>query len=490
MKERLFKKNQEIEVVIADLAFGGTGIAKIPTDKGDFAVFVQNTLPGQRVKARVLKCDKRWAECALVEVLALSPEEKDIPWQPIPGAPYIRVPIEQQHAWKLRTVKELYKRIGKVNDLEALVDEFIASPTAFHYRNKMEYSFSVIRHDLTDGKEYDDFGLGFKHRGTWWCVENLDHDSGMFDAQLEENMHRIRTWCESTGLPAWHPPKREGFFRFLVARKSYAHDQILLNLVTSATGVEQFDRNAFVALLRDILGDRLAGVLHTINPEIGDRIDPLTGTTECIFGKDRIVETINGLQFEISMTSFFQTNPGSAERLYNKVIEYAVAPGVEQNKVILDLFCGTGTIAQLLVRHTQCPVVGVDIVESAIEDARANATRNGLSGLTFYAADAGKFLSQYPEYAGNINTIVLDPPRAGIAPKTLRKVIALQAKRIVYVSCNPATQARDTETLAAAGYALKKISFVDQFPHTAHLEAVAVYEWDGIVRNAPNEPLD
>lgn len=458
------------------MAFGGVGIGKIQTEGGEFAVFVQNTIPGQLVQARVEKCDKRFAECALVKVLQTSAEEMAIPYQPIPGAPYITLPISLQEQYKKRSALELYKRIGHIADIETKLDEFISSPSAFHYRNKMEYSFSVIRHDWATGQEHDDFALGFKHRGTWWCVENLDKDSGMFDEQLESNLYRIREWCQNTGLPAWHPPKREGFFRFLIARKSVHNDQLLINLVTSNNDVDQFDAATFTTFMRSLLGDRLAGLLHTINPEIGDRIDPLSGSTRLLFGNEKITEVLHGLSFEISMSSFFQTNPKSAERLYSKVLHYAGSHSLPEGEVIMDLFCGTGTITQLLAKQFQCRVIGVDIVESAIADAKRNAERNGVSGVEFFAADAGKFLLEYPEFAGKINTIVLDPPRAGIAPKTLRKVIALGAPRIVYVSCNPATQARDAEALAEAGYTLKTISLVDQFPHTAHIEAVALFE--------------
>jgi 23S rRNA (uracil-5-)-methyltransferase RumA len=476
MKERLFKKNQLIEIRISDMAFGGVGIGKIPTETGDFAVFVQNTIPGQLVQARVEKCDKRFAECAMVRVLEASAQEVQIPYQPIPGAPYITLPIEVQEEYKKRTALQLYKRIGKIEDIEQRLDQFMSSPSAFHYRNKMEYSFSVIRHDLATGEEHDDFALGFKHRGTWWCVENLDSDSGMFDQQLESNLYKIREWCEATGLPAWHPPKRVGFFRFLIARKSVHSDKLLINLVTSDQEIEKFDTNAFTQFMRNLLGERLAGLLHTINPEVGDRIDPLSGRTDLLYGDEKITEVLHGLSFEISMSSFFQTNPKSAERLYSKVLQYAGAHEVPEGEVIMDLFCGTGTITQLLAKQFQCRVIGVDIVESAIEDAKRNAQRNGVSGVEFYAADAGKFLLEYPEFTGKINTIVLDPPRAGIAPKTLRKVILLDAPRIVYVSCNPSTQARDAEALAQAGYTLRTISLADQFPHTSHIEAVALFE--------------
>lgn len=476
MQSRILKKNQEIEITISDMAFGGTGIGKIKTENGDFAVFIQNTIPGQYVRARVTKSQKRYAECKLLEVLKKSEDEVETPYQQIPGAPYITLPVEKQITYKKRTTLELFKRIGKVENIEPLFDEFISSPSAFHYRNKMEYSFSVIRFDLEEKKEYDDFGLGFKHRGTWWCVENLDKDSGMFDSEFENKISEIRKFCIATGLPAWHPPKRTGFFRYLVVRKSYHANQLLIDLVTSDVDVDRFDAHSFAEKVKELFGNRVAGVIHTINPNTGDRVDPLTGKSIQLYGEPKITEVINGLKFEISMSSFFQTNPKSAEKLYDKVIEYAAVAEEDDGRFILDLFCGTGTITQLLAKDSKRKIIGVDIVEDAIRDARENAIRNGVSNLEFHAADVGKFLLEYPDYAGRIECLVLDPPRAGISPKTLQKVIALDSRRIVYVSCNPATQARDTETLIQSGYQLVKFSLVNQFPHTAHIESVALFE--------------
>lgn len=476
MQERFLKKNQEITIRIADLAFGGVGIGKIPTEKGEFAVFVQNTIPGQLVKARVEKNQKRFAECKLVEILEKSPDEIDIPYQPIPGAPYATLPIEKQIHYKKKNTLELFRRIGKIQQIEEVFDEFIQSPAVWHYRNKMEYAFSVIRFDLEKKEEFDDFGLGFKHRGTWWCVENLDRDSGLFDEELESKLKEIRSYCEDTNLPSWHPPKRTGFYRYLVVRKSYHTGQLLMNLVTSEVDVDRFDAMSFAEKLKSLFGKRLAGVIHTINPNTGDRIDPLLGQTIQLYGAPKIVEVINGLQFEISMTSFFQTNPRSAEKLYNKVIEYAGVKDEDDGKVILDLFCGTGTITQLLAKQSKRKVIGVDIVEDAITDARENARRNDVSNLEFYAADVGKFLIQFPDFAGKIACLILDPPRGGIAPKTLRKIMALGAARIVYVSCNPSTQARDAIDLMQEGYRLTRLSLVDQFPHTSHVESVAIFE--------------
>ena len=218
--------------------------------------------------------------------------------------------------------------------------------------------------------------------------------------------------------------------------------------------------------------------MHTINDETGDRTIATAGTIDLVYGKDKVVEELLGLNFEISMKSFFQTNPKCAEKLYNKVVEYVLEDKSKvDNTVVMDLFCGTGTIGQIVAsRSENVKIVGVDIVASAIKDAEKNAKRNNIEGLQFYAADVGKFLFEHPEYQDKIKTIILDPARAGIAPKTLRKIIRLNADRMVYVSCNPATQARDTELLSEAGYQMKKISLVDQFPHTSHIETVVLFE--------------
>ncbi|MBE7690919.1 23S rRNA (uracil(1939)-C(5))-methyltransferase RlmD [Tenacibaculum piscium] len=477
-RNKFVRKNQVLELRIEDYAFGGKGIARIKSEEGSFVVFVPNTLPGQLVKAQISKSSKKYAEAKLIDVLEASKDEVTLPYQNIPGAPYIQLPIELQHQYKKESTLSLFQRIGKVENIEDLFDEFISSPNVFHYRNKMEYGFSAIGYDRENKTDADFFTLGFKRRGTWWMGDNLDKDSGLFDAQVEDNLKVIREYCEKTGLAPWHGPKREGFFRYFVVRKSYKTNELLFNLVTTSPDLPKFDMQAFASLLKDIFGDRLAGLLHTINDEVGDRTIATSGSIELVTGKDKIVEELLGLNFEISMKSFFQTNPKSAEKLYTKVVDYALEnKEAVDNTVVMDLFCGTGTIGQILAsRSENAKIVGVDIVASAIEDAKENAKRNNIEGLQFYAADVGKFLYEHPQYQNKIKTIILDPARAGIAPKTLRKIIRLNADRMVYVSCNPATQARDTEELMNAGYKLKKISLVDQFPHTAHIETVVLFE--------------
>jgi 23S rRNA (uracil1939-C5)-methyltransferase len=467
-------KGQTFEAVIDEMAFGSKAIIWIETTTGSrVPLFIENAIAGQTHEVILTKIDRRHVEGRSLRLLSPSAQEIPIPYQPIPGAPYATLPYSIQQEFKKKEVVELFKRIGKVEPEESF-DTTVTSPELWHFRNKMEYSFSTIGFNRETNQEEDGFFLGFKKKGTWWMVESLKRDSGMFDVQLENAFPRIEKWCLASGLPAWHPPQRHGFYRYLVARKSFKHNQILLNLVTSSQQIENWNPTEFVQLMREILGERLAGVIHTVNDETADRVDPLFGETHVLYGCTTIQEEILGLQFEISMKSFFQTNPRCAEKLYSKALEYVFAePPVG---IILDLFCGTGTITQLLAKQGKGQVVGVDIEPKAIENARVNAANNNVHGVTFLAEDVGEFLKTHAEYQGQIHTLVLDPPRAGITPKTLQKIIALNAQRMVYISCNPATQARDTEVLQQHGYKLCKWSMVDQFPHTAHVETVALFE--------------
>ncbi len=484
----MVNRGEIIEVDVMGFAFGGNGIAKLQSEKGEYVLFIQNAFPGQRVKAKVNKKKKKYAECKLLEVITRSPEEQEVPFQEISGAPYLHVPPAIQEKYKKEAALDVYRRIGKVQNIDEVFDEFIGSPSHFFYRNKMEYSFSCIEHDIYSGEEIDDaFALGFKHRGTWWKVESLHKASGLFDEEWESFLSELRIFLASTGLPAWHPPRKEGFFRHIVVRKSFAQDKLLVNLVTSSQGIEQFDLQKVGDFLNEKMGHRIAGFQHTINDNVADRAKIENGKCTLVFGENIVLERLLGLDFEISMESFFQTNPESAALLYDKTLDYVFQDGnTLDGEIVMDLFCGTGTIGQIMAKRSpNAEIIGVDIVPEAIQDAKRNAKRNGISSVSFFAADVGKFLLEYPQYEGRIGTIVLDPPRAGISPKTLRKVIRLGAKRIVYVSCNPATQARDILTLHEHQYELKKLSLVDQFPHTSHIEAVTLFELN--TKSSPEE---
>lgn len=474
----MFQRGENVELEIEGYAFGGRGIAKIPSDEGQYIVFVDNAFPGQLVRAKIDTKRKRFAEAKLVDVIRRSPLETEQPFQEISGGPYIFVPVEVQEKYKKESTLEVFSRISGIRDLESRFDEMISSPVHYFYRNKMEYGFSSIEHDVETGEEIDNaFALGFKRRGTWWKVESLNKPSGLFDEQWESLLKEVRKFLFDTGLPAWHPPRKDGFFRHIVVRKSFFKDQLLINLVTSSEGLEKFDVEAFSQFLQDNLKGRLAGFQHTINDNVADRAKIENGRWKLVYGSPVVIEKLLGLEFEISMESFFQTNPASAERLYTKALDYVFEEDIPNDKVVMDLFCGTGTIGQILsTRKENVHIVGVDIVEEAIEDAKRNAARNGISTIQFFAADVGKFLKEHPEFQGKISTIILDPPRAGIAPKTLQKTMDLGAENIVYISCNPSTQARDTDLLAQAGYELEKLSFVDQFPHTGHIESIAKFK--------------
>ncbi len=471
------KRGDEISVEITDYAFGGRGIAKLETEHGHFVVFVDNTFPGQTVRVRIETKRKNYAEAKLIEVEKRSEFETEQRFQEISGGPYIHVPVEKQEEVKRESTLTTFERLSGIKEVRERFDSFISSPKHYFYRNKMEYSFSCIEHDLETNQELDDaFALGFKRRGTWWKVESLNKASGMFDEEWETKLREIRIFLKATNLPAWHPPKKVGFFRHIVVRKSFHTNQILLNLVTSSDVDKQFDVSKFADFLQNLLPGRIAGLWHTENDNVADRAKIENGTSKLIFGQEVIEEVLSGLTFQISMESFFQTNPSCAELLYAKALDYVFEEEIPSEKVVMDLFCGTGTIGQLLAkRNPNVKIVGVDIIEKAIEDARENAKKNGIHSIDFYAADVGKFLKEYPHYQGNISCIVLDPPRAGIAPKTLQKVIDLGAQHIVYISCNPSTQARDANTLNEAGYVLEKYALADQFPHTGHIESIAKF---------------
>jgi len=467
-----------VTVKISDYAFAGKGIAKVPTEQGDYVVFVPNTFPGQIVKARINKIKKRYCEAILLDVVERSPVEKINAFQEISGAPYIYVSIDEQSKYKLESTLDIYRKLSYIDNIESLFDTFIESPDSYFYRNKMEYSFSSIEYDLQTGEDIDNsFALGFKRRGTWWKVENLNSPCGLFDVEFESLLPKIRGFLKETLLPAWHPPRKTGFFRHLVVRKSFSKDQLLINLVTSSQDIEYFDVQSFGMFLTNLLGNRIAGFQHTINDDVADRSKIENGNSRLVLGKETITEKIGGLSFDISMESFFQTNPKCAELLYDKAIDYVFEQDYLTNEVVLDLFCGTGTIGQLIAKRSSIlQVVGIDNVEQAIINARQNAKNNNLQeNITFFSADVGKFLREHPQYINNIACVVLDPPRAGIVPKTLKKIIELGAKTIVYISCNPSTQARDTIALQEANYKLEKISFADQFPHTGHIETIAKF---------------
>ena len=461
------------------MAFGGRGIAKI----NEFVFFIDGALPGQIIKAKITTKKRRHAEAKLMEIIKHSSDEINIPYQEVPGAPWSRLPISKQLEYKRRQVFDLFQKFARI-DLSAVIDEVLPSPESWNYRNKMEYSFgsSEETFESIDDKKtwhHSGFALGSKKRGQYWLVENLERPSGLFDEEFEKIVPEIRKFCEGTGLPVFNQKTGEGFFRHLVVRKSFHEDAFLINLVTtsinkffSARG-EAFSE-LFSVFMQNFLGSRLKGLFWSQNDNIGDSAQNFENRT-LLSGEEKLVEKINGLEFKISMDSFFQTNPVSAERLYGKVVEYARLEGGDK---ALDLYCGTGAIGQILAKfHPKSSVLGVEIVGDAVSDAKENAARNNLKNIEFHCADVRKFLKEQAALVQDVKLVVLDPPRAGLSPKALQRALDIQAPQLIYVSCNPATMARDTVLIQEAGYKLERFSIVDQFPHTSHVECVGKFNF-------------
>lgn len=473
------KRGEIHDFKVEDIAFGGKGIARVHSGEKKFIVFIPNTIPGQSVRARIIRKRSSFAEAKLLEVVSKAPEEIEIPYQRIPGAPYATWPIELQHLHKRESVIELYRRVAKIENPETLLDEFISSPKIWHYRNKMEYSFSTIGWDFNTNTDTDGFFLGFKKRGQWRIVENLEHDSGLFDSQFENFLPQIRKYLESTALPAWHPVRHHGFYRFLTVRKSQLNDQLLVGLTTTSENTGQFRAQDFFSFLNQGLDNRCIGLIHSMNDDQGDRGFSSHSEKNQVYGNRHLDEELLGLHFQVDINSFFQPNKWSAELLYSKAIEYLYeGPGFDENDVVLDLFCGTGTLAQLAAARASkdLNIIGIDIVEEAITDARKNAKENKLQGVDFIASDV-KFIPELLQ-GREIKAAIMDPPRGGIAPKSLQHIVDLNSTKLVYISCNPATQARDLEILVRNGYKVKAFTIIDQFPHTGHVETVTLLTLD------------
>ena len=471
------KKGEELTGEVVDMAYGGKGIIKINMGDRDYVIFISNTIKGQKVKYKLIKRKENYAEGRLLRIIKRSEIEKKIPYQSISGAPYSTTDISFQNQLKKAQVFDLMKKIGGVKSLEKKFDTFIQSPSAWHYRNKMDYSFSSIGYIKKNNKIVDEFSLGFKKINTWWIVENLEKDSGLFDKKWENSIKEIRKYCINTELPAWNIPQKKGFFRNLIVRKSIANDNFLVELITSSENLKKFKTNEFCQKILNLHPNRIEGIIHTINDNISDRLDYSKVTSNLLFGSNVIYETILNLKFEISMNSFFQTNPKSAEKLYSQVYDYVFEKNISNNEVILDLFCGTGTITQIIAsKNPKLKVIGVDIVDRAIENAIESTKKNKINNASYFTGDVGKFLAQKKELINKINSVIIDPPRSGVSKKSLKKIIELNSKKIIYVSCDPSTQARDLSFLEKNGYKLVKFSIVDQFPHTYHIETIVLLE--------------
>ncbi|MBQ8278230.1 MAG: 23S rRNA (uracil(1939)-C(5))-methyltransferase RlmD [Roseburia sp.] len=480
------KKGQIVEGVIERIDFPNKGV--ITTEEGK-QVIVKNGVQGQKVSASINKIRKGKCEGRLLEVLEKSPLELEEPgcvhFSECGGCTYQTLPYEEQLKMKAAQVKKL------IDDVIAPISEgyeFLgikASPMQKAYRNKMEFSF---------GDAYKDgpLALGMHKRGSFYDIVPVP-ECQIVDEDFRTVLTTTLEFFAEKGIPFYHKLRHEGYLRHLLVRKAVKTGEILVDLVTTtqleklgATGTSADDAEAALldawkeALLTKTYTGKMTGILHTKNDSLADVV--ANDGTDILYGQDYFFEELLGLRFKITPFSFFQTNSLGAEVLYETARSFigdALTGGADDagadgtaalnsGKVVFDLYSGTGTIAQMLSPVAK-KVIGVEIVEEAVEAAKINAELNGLHNCEFIAGDVLKVIDDIedkPEY------IVLDPPRDGIHPKALEKIIRYGVPQMVYISCKPTSLARDLEVLQARGYKVEKVCCVDMFPATVHTESL------------------
>ena len=441
------KKGDIFEGKVIRIEFPNKGIIDIEGQK----VIVKNALEGQVVRFSINKKKRDKIEGRLLEVIEPSPIEQPAACKHFGicgGCRYQNLSYEQQLDLKKRQVEELIEK----NGLSFAIENIYGSPITEGYRNKMEFTFG-------DEEKDGPLALGMHKKNSFYDIVTLE-DCRIVDPDFNVLLQAILKYFKEKGETYFHKIRHEGFLRHLVMRRSVKTGDILINLVT--TTQSRLDESEFVnMILSQKIDGKVVGILHTLNDNLADVVQ--SDETKTLYGQDYFYEYLYNMRFKISPFSFFQTNTLGAEVLYDQVREYV---GETKDKLVYDLYTGTGTIAQMLA-PVASKVVGVEIVEEAVEAAKKNAVDNHLDNCEFIAGDVLKVvdnLTQKPDI------LVLDPPRDGIHPKALRKIINFNVDEMVYVSCKPTSLMRDLLVFREAGYEVKRCCLVDMFPGTVHVE--------------------
>lgn len=445
------KKGDIFEGKVIRIEFPNKGIIDIEGQK----VIVKNALEGQIVRFSINKKKRDKIEGRLLEVIEPSPIEQPAACKHFGicgGCRYQNLSYEQQLDLKKRQVEELIEKNGLSFDIENIY----GSPITEGYRNKMEFTFG-------DEEKDGPLALGMHKKNSFYDIVTLD-DCRIVDPDFNVLLQAILKYFKEKGETYFHKIRHEGFLRHLVMRRSVKTGDILINLVT--TTQSQLDESEFVnMILAQKIDGKVVGILHTLNDNLADVVQ--SDETKTLYGQDYFYEYLYNMRFKISPFSFFQTNTLGAEVLYDKVREYV---GETKDKLIYDLYTGTGTIAQMLA-SVASKVVGVEIVEEAVEAAKKNAVDNHLDNCEFIAGDVLKVVDNLTKKP---DILVLDPPRDGIHPKALTKIINFNVDEMVYVSCKPTSLMRDLLVFREAGYEVKRACLVDMFPGTVHVETVVL----------------
>lgn len=474
MAEELFRKGDIIELTVTDLAEKDQCFGRL--DNG-LAVMVSGMLAvGDRISARIKKVKQRYIEAISVEILEPSPDRTE------PVCPYfgvcggcklMHITYDAQLQYKQKKVRDALEHLG--NFTAPPVSPVLGAASPVHYRNKIEFSCSNMRYLLPEELSLEkllrpkDFALGFHTPGNFEKVIDIDY-CYLATELMNRVLELTREFALANNLEPYGVRAHTGFLRNLVVRFSEDQRELMVNLVTSWYDkklMEQYN----TAIQSALDGEKVTVVNNVTSRKNG----VATGEEEfTLSGSGVITERLCGLDFRISANSFFQTNSRQAEVLYNAILDVA---GLEADDTVYDLYCGTGTITLYMAKHCRS-AVGLEVVESSINDARSNAALNGIANAAFYQVDLKDFhaILDTLELHGSPGVIITDPPRAGMHPKAISTMLRFRPRRIVYVSCNPASLARDGKEISLQGYRLVSVQPVDMFPHTSHIESVACFE--------------
>jgi 23S rRNA (uracil1939-C5)-methyltransferase len=445
------KKKDVIELEIVDLAFGGTSVAKVD----GLVVLVRGGIPGDVVKAEITKRKSNYAEAKVLQII----RESDLRTKPIcshfgfcGGCSWQDLKYEEQLKFKTKQVKDSLTHIGNFTDPP--VQDALGCEETFYYRNKMEYAF------LPDLDKQ--FLLGLHPRGRYDLVFDLK-ECFLQSETANRIVDFVRRYAKDKNLPAYHQKSRSGLLRYLVIKEGKTTGMIMVNLVTNSRDFPQGED-----FCKKLFSDfpSVKSVIRNINSKIANVA--MGEEEELLGGKRTITEKLGEFTFEISSNSFFQTNPRQAEKLYRTVLNMADLEGTEE---VLDLYCGNGTISIFLSPVTK-KVIGIEAVEESVQNARRNTELNNIVNCEFLCGESRKVLKVMETEKRRFDAIVLDPPRAGLHQDVVKSVLNLKPQKIVYVSCNPATLARDLKSFCQEDYQLENVQPVDMFPHTFHIESV------------------
>src|SRR6056297_922994 len=447
------KKGEIYQIKIEDYKFPNRGLGYLE----DKTIEVKNTLPEQIVSARIIKKRRGKVKAEFVKTEEKAPYERDQLCHHFGicgGCLLQTMPYHMQLKHKSNIVKDI---LDYIIHKEYIFEEIIPSPKSIEYRNKMEFSF---------GDEYINgpLSLGMHRRGRFHDVVTT-YDCILVDNDFREILKVTLEYCLENSYPYFHRKKHTGLLRHFVVRKSENTGEILVNIVTSSQGKIDYEGFKEAILGLDLKGE-VKGIIHTINDDKGDVVKG--ENYNLIYGVEEINEIMSGLNFKISPFSFFQTNTLAAEKLYEVICEYA---GDIEDKIIYDLYSGTGTIAQVIAKKAK-KVYAIEIVKEAVEKAKETAELNDLKNCEFIAGDVLDKIDELKHSHIKPDIIILDPPRQGLHPEVIQKILRIKPERFVYISCKPTSMRNDLPVFLENGYKVVKTRCVDMFPQTAHVEAV------------------